>query len=312
MTKRLQNKIAESRLALTVMTTYGVLVWLAAGTLTQGWWVQLACFLASCHLMMIMNNTLALIRIYSRMVSCSFIALTCTACFLFPSLVGGFTQLCIIGSLLMLFTTYLDEKAQGRTYYAFALWSLASIAYVQLLWFIPVLWLMMYSNLMALSLRNWEASVLGVLTPYWFWGCWLVFQNDMPILYDHLLGLVPQWSVAVNYYANLSLSELLSLFVTITSMVTGIIHFINKRSGDKIRIRMIFYCFIWLNILAVVLLLLQPQLYDMTFRLMVICTAPLLGHFISLTSTKITNIYFLVLATATLLITLFNIGLWTI
>jgi len=81
--KRVQNVISESRLTLPVVATYGMGTWAAAGLFHEQWWIQLACFAISTYLMIELNNSNALIRIYSRMVSCSFIILSSAMCFLF-------------------------------------------------------------------------------------------------------------------------------------------------------------------------------------------------------------------------------------
>jgi cell division protein FtsX len=74
---------------------------------------------------------------------------------------------------------------------------------------------------------------------------------------------------------------------------------------------MFYYSFMWLGLAGMLFILLMPEKYDMSFRLMVVCAAPLAGHFIALTNTKATNITFLVLTAVTLAVTLLNIGLWT-
>lgn len=293
------------------MAVYAVAVWMLAGTVAHGWWLQLACFATSCYLMMMVNNVHALIRIYSRMVSCAYMALTCTACFLFPSLSGAVMQLCMTAFLLMWLTIYQDHEASGQCYYAFLFLGLASSVFVQVLWLLPLLWILMKMNLMALSWRTWTASVLGVLTPYWAWICWLLFQGDATPMASHLAGLLPSTDIITIPLTTLSIPQLLSFALTAGLIVTGTIHFLHRSSGDKIRIRMFFYSFMWLALASTLYALLMPTLFDMSLRLMIICAAPLAGHFIALTQTKATNIAFLVLTVVTLAITLLNIALWT-
>jgi len=206
-------------------------------------------------------------------------------------------QLCTIAFLLMWFTIYQDRNASGRCYYAFLALGLASVPFVQILWLLPLLWILTQTNLMALSWRTWTASVLGVLTPYWFWLCWQLYLGDLTPLGNHL--------------ADLLVSHLLSLVLATVLIIMGTMHFLHKSSGDKIRIRMFYYSFMWLGLAGMLFTLLLPEKYDMSFRLMVVCAAPLAGHFIALTNTKATNITFLVLTAVTLAVTLLNIGLWT-
>ena len=82
MLKRTQNKVAESRFTLSVVVAYAIAIWLVSGMLIpqlplttegirQGAWIPFVCFMVSAYLMVELNNSNALIRIYSRTVSCS-------------------------------------------------------------------------------------------------------------------------------------------------------------------------------------------------------------------------------------------------
>jgi hypothetical protein len=63
----------------------------------------------------------------------------------------------------------------------------------------------------------------------------------------------------------------------------------------------------WMSLLTIVFLLLQPQHYDVLIRILIINTAPLLGHFLALTHTRQTNIVFFVITAAVILITGYNL-----
>ena len=303
--KLLQNRVAESKMALPIMACYGTLIWLLCGLLTKEWWWQFACFSVTCYMMAQLNNIHALIRVYSRMVSCSFIAMMCAANFLFPSLEGGVVQVCAIGFLMMFFATYQDRDASGRMYYAFLCVGLASLVFPHILFFLPVLWLFIIFNMLSFSLRTLSASLMGVMTPYWFWMAWLLYQHDFSPLTVHLAQLL-EFNEPFNL-AGMGPSRKLYVALLMVLSLLGTIHFINKKSGDKIRIRLTYAVFMWLNLLSLLFLLLQPQHCDMLLRLMTICTAPLTGHFIALTRGKITNVIFMVITAVTLMMTVFNI-----
>ncbi len=73
--KTFQNKVAASRYALPITATLATLVWVAVGLLVSNIWVQFAFTIISTLLMVELNNRNSLMRTYSRMVSCSFLAL---------------------------------------------------------------------------------------------------------------------------------------------------------------------------------------------------------------------------------------------
>ena len=303
--KLLQNKVAGSKLALPVVSVYAVVVWILYGLVTEQWWLQFGGFAVTSYLMLELNNLNALIRIYSRMVSCAFLMLFCAACFLMPSIRGAIMQTCVVAAWLVLFQSYQDKTATGLTYYAFLFLSLASIAYVHVLFFVPFIWLLMATNFLSLSWRTWGASLLGLLTPYWFGGAWLVYQNDFMPLITHFAQLV-EFQQPFNF-SGVTSEEMAVFALLVICTVTGIIHYIRKSFQDKIRIRMIFGFFIWTGLLAFAFLLLQPQHSDMLLRVIIISTAPIIAHFLALTSTRLTNIAFCVLVSLTVAITIYQL-----
>ena len=255
-----------------------------------------------------MNNINALIRIYSRMVSCSFLAMSCAACFLFPSLRGGFIQLCYAGTITLLFMTYQDKQGSGLTFYAYTLLGMAAIADIRILYFVPVMWLLTATQLQSLSGRTLSASILGILMPFWVMSCWMVWNNGL----SSLPSLVAQWDDfgPLLDFTVLSTSQVATWGLVAIAAITGTIHYIRKHRDDRIRTRLLFGFLIWMDLVTVLFLMLQPQLSDMLTGLAIINTAPLIGHFIALTSTRYTNIYCGMLLAATFLLTVYN--LWTI
>lgn len=308
MRKLVQNIVAGSRLTLPITSAYAIGIWLTCGLFTANLWLQFACFGIASYLMMVLNNQNALIRIFSRMVSCAFLLLSCAACFLMSDIRGGIMQMFVIGTYLFLFQSYQDKEAVGKTYYGFLMMGLASLACPYILYFVPLIWLLMVTNLLSMSWRSWLSSLFGILTPYWFIAAWLVYQHDLTPLVSHLSPLVDfQFPIR---HADLSINVLLTWGLLGICSLTGIIHFINKSSYDSIRIRLLYGFFIWMDLFAFALMAFQPQHYDMLLRMMIINTSPLIAHFLTLTSTKITNVAFYVLTGLILIITVYNV--WSI
>lgn len=316
MIKRTQNRVAESRFTLPVVVAYSIAVWLASGLLIpaipitsaellRGAWVQFACFLISAYLMVELNNSNALIRIYSRTVSCSFIVLVCAGCFLFSSLGGAIVQLCMVAACIAAFHCYQNKLSMGWTYYAFLCVGLASAVFVQILFFVPLLWALMFFRLTSLSWRTYFASIVGLLTPYWFAVPVLFYQGSIDLLWQHFTALT-EFQIPFDF-RQVTVNELLLFIFVVALGITGTIHYWRQKSADGIRIRLLFGCFIQMWILTTVFIVLQPQHYDMLIRILIINVSPLIGHFLSLTYTRITNIAFYVICSVALLMTLFNL-----
>ena len=305
MKKYLQNKIAESKLALPVTMVYAVVVWLAGGLLNGEWLIQFVCFTLAAFLMMELNTIHALIRIYSRMVSCVFIMLMCLLCFLFSSIPGAITQVCVVAATMLLFNGYQDKTSSGWSYYSFLMTGIASLAYVHILFYLPIVWLVMIFQLQSFSWRTCTASLLGLVTPYWIWCCWLGWNEDFTPIVNHF---VPLGDFSLPFDLSLLNSHyLITLGFVVLMFIISTIHYIRKHHDDKIRIRLLYGTFMWMCLVTTTFILLQPQHYDVLIRILIINTAPLLGHFLALTHTRVTNIAFFIIIAATFLITGYNL-----
>ena len=270
MVKRLQNKTAESRRTLPIAMLYGTAVWLMAGLLKEQWWVQFACFVLSVLLIMRMNSKNLLIRIYSRAITSAFIILSGVACFIFPSLEGCIVTVGLVASLLTLFTTYQNREATGWIYYTFL------------------------------------ASLLGLITPYWFLAGWLMWRREEH--FETMINLFTRQDLLQFPFdfGTLPLPNRLVIIFTAVMMVIGSLHFIHSSSRDKIRVRQLYYSFIIIGFYSLALLVLQPQ-NELALRMLIIATSPLIGHYWALTNSRISNIIVCILSVALILLTAFNL-----
>lgn len=303
---QLQKIVAGSRLTFPVTVLYGLGLCAIGGVIQHQWWIQLVCYVIATYLMILLNNFNALIRIYSRAITSAFIVLSGVACFIFPSLEGGFATVGLIASLLTLFNTYQNREAAGWTYYTFLILGLTSLAKIHLFVLIPVYWVLMIF-LSSISLRTIIASLLGLLTPYWFWIASVIFlyKGNLTTITSHFQPLMEM--NFFNAYNSIPLSHYLTYTFLVILTITGIIHFLRTSYNDKIRTRQLYYSIMFFNIVALILLPLCPQYYDLLFRPAIILTSPLIGHFIALTNTKVTNITFYLILIAALLLTGFNL-----
>jgi hypothetical protein len=303
--KLLQRRIAQSKLALPVTACYAILVWMAYGLATEKWWLQFGCFVITTYLMMLLNNLNALIRIFSRMVSCSFLMLSCCACFLFPSSRGAILSLCMAAAWLILSQTYQDKEAKGMTYYGFLFIGLGSLAHVQVLYFVPLIWLLTATQLLSLSWRTWCASLFGLLTPYWFGICLLFYLHDFTPLYSHFTKL-SDFRFPIDYTVLSSADIVMYVFLVLLT-IAGIVHYLYDWHNDKIRIRLFYSFLIWTDLMALAGIAVQPQLYEVFVHVAIICTATIIGHFLALTTTKLGYIISCAVIVSAVFITLYNL-----
>lgn len=302
--KSFQNKIAGSRYSLPVSATLIATMWVAVGMAVDSIWPQFALTAASTLLMVELNNRNSLMRTYSRMVSCCFLALITAISLPAPSLTGSIVTLCTVVFYLILWTSYQDHLATGRTFYAFIFAGIASMACIQTGYYLPLLWMLMLFFVNSFSLRTLIASVLGMVLPYWFAAGYFVYTENWQTPLAHFRafidysGLLDYTQTTTHQMANITFVGVLALM--------GAVHFLRNSYADKIRTRLIYESFIVMDLVTLAFLALMPRCYNELIGIMVVNTAPLVAHFVTFTHTRITNIVFITMLASTVLLLLFN------
>lgn len=303
--KRIQNKIAESRWTLSTLTMLALAVWGLAGMGEHRLWINLLCLVLSTYLMVELNNANTLIRIYSRMVSGSFLVLATVCMHQLTSYTSSISILCMAGFYTSLFRSYQDEASPGWVFYAFICWGFASIVWPQALFFVPVFWLLMGVLLRAWSARHFCASLLGLLLPYAVVTAVLAVRGDLERMVSHFAQL-GQFSPVFEFTA-LSIGQIVTLtFVTLCALI-GSIHFLRKSHNDNIRTRQFYFFFLIIDGLTFAYLCVQPSQYEALLGILIVNTSPVIGHLWALTRTKWTNGLFLVATTLAVLLVAYNL-----
>lgn len=303
--KRLQNRIAESRLLLPSTALLTVIIWLAAGMTGTNVYIKFAVLCVSTYLMVELNNRNSLIRTYSRMVSCSFLVLTTMAAPLFSTLPVWFVQLLMIAACSAILRCYQDKRAQGMVFHAFFFIGIASTQFVQILFLVPFLWITLGANMMALCHRTLWASVIGLTAPYWFLSGYYVFTGEINLLVDHFTSLLR--FAPVCSFGGINMHIIITFaFVSLLTAI-GAVNFLRNSYKDKIHTRMIYEMLITVSAAIFVFAILQPQHILPLLAMMIVNASVLTAHFIALTHTRATNIAFCIIVLLTLALTVYNI-----
>ncbi len=303
--KRIQNRIAESRHTLPISIVIAVVIWYLAGMTVTPLYLSFATVIISTFIMMEINNGNALIRIYSRMVSSSFLLLLSACVFLLPTQNVMIVTFCYVLFLYFYFQTYQEKQSPGKVFHGFLFLGITSIFFIQILYLVPFLWLLMTFNLMAMSHRNFWASLVGLLTPYWFTIPYWLITKDLDTIMNHFTQLTEYQPFA--QYDQLSVSQLSTLAFVVLVALIGIIHFLRKSFMDKIRTRMLYTIFIVMTMLILTFMILQTQHFDILLPLLIVHVSPLIAHYMALTKTRITNISFLLLLAIWIALTAYNV-----
>ena len=181
---------------------------------------------------------------------------------------------------------------------------MGSLVFVQVLYFVPVLWLIMIINMRAMSNRTFIASILGVITPYWLWTGYLAIAGDVHPLLEHVMDLTRFTPLSLE---KIPFNKSVTLLFVLVMAVIGIIHYLKTSFNDKIKVRMFFEVFIIMDLISIMFMGLQSTHYDILLRLIIINTSPLIAHYMTLTRTWITNISFVLILIAALILTVYNL-----
>lgn len=298
--------MATSRLALPLMITYSIVIWAAYIAADITLWPCLLIFAISTYLMVELNNRNTLMRQYSRMVSCSYMAMMLMCPWIMHSISTMIAQCCFIMVFTLLFMTYQDRASLGRKYWAYLFLGVASTIWSPLIYFLPLFWIGEASYLMSFSMRSWFASIFGVLTPLWVLAPVQMYTGDYSSLLAMAENFVPSETFLSSFHdASLFLPHELPLPVesiciiafVIVLMLAGLIHYFRQSYTDKIQVRMLYQFFSLIAIASAIVLVLmailpcetQPAV-DMLYSALLVCTAPLLAHYVAFSSTRLTNI----------------------
>lgn len=248
------------------------------------------CAALAVYLMAELNNANVLLRVNSRMLSSMMAILLGLAVVCHRFQPGGMVMVLSLMSFFPLFSSY-QQPIPILTFITYLLVSIASLVFPKLLWLVPVYW-GIQGYFRAFSFRCFVASILAVLLPYWFYGG-IAMLADSPS--DFLIHCQEVVSFQEYDYTLLDIRNLILYSFILLLFVTGVIDFRIHRFMDKTRTRIIYNALINYGMIIAVWIAVQPQYFCTLLLLLLIPTSIVFGHFFTLTHTKFSHIYCLVL-----------------
>ncbi len=290
------SKVAQGKVALPASVALViVVVW---GTFPQeGTRVLLtaAGVFVAAYLVDLLVVRCALLPLSMRLAPCLLLAMSAATAALCPSWQGAAVLVLFLLFCHLLFRTYQDRTAVGYVFFAFLMVGVASLLFVQILFFLPLLWLLMAVCLQMLTPRTWAAALLGVLVPYWCWGIYALYTLDATALVAHTAALatfvVPRGS----------------LFSPLLAATVGVVVVVGIAAGsfllwhhhdESIRSRMLYYALLAMGAFALLFLVVQPQHCDPLLRLVVACLSVVAAHYFSTATDRVATYLFVVLLAA--------------
>ncbi|MCQ2220721.1 MAG: hypothetical protein MJZ12_04970 [Prevotella sp.] len=305
--KRFQNEIAESKFSLPISSIYGILVWIAAGLIGSNLWLPFSLVALSVYLMAELNNRNTLLRVRSRMVSCSFVFLSAMNLLSISNWRVALVMFCFVSFIFLIFHTCQDDMALGAAFSAFIFIGIASLAWVNILFFVPVLLFLMFRPLYGMSLRVLSASVLGLIIPYWISSLYIIYMEGYGMAETHIMTLTDfSWLFK---YEGVTLGMTVNFAFLVVSGLLGAIHFMHNSYKDKIRVRLLFTILIIASTLLIVFISVAPPLGEYLIPILTVTTSPLIAHFFTFTNSRASNYTFIVWIVLAIAITVFSLCL---
>ena len=176
---RFQIQVATGRFTLPVVILMCLLLW---GTTFQEWSNLMTLIIISFigYLMIEANTTFTLIRTRSTLPVCIYGWLASSLLFLHPFTWSNWVPLVFILSVYQLFRSYESPSPTYPIYHAFLLIGLGSLALPQFMVFALLLWGSMIP-FRAMNGKSFLASLIGLVTPYWFLFGYAFYFDQMPL-----------------------------------------------------------------------------------------------------------------------------------
>ena len=311
-TVRIQNRVAESSLTLPACVALVVLAWclplLGCDTeapnlklgrwefaLSQVWTENLlglfAC-LCTAYIIAETNNSMQIIRIRTRLMSC--VWLLFVACLPFAHTIGPPTlcALCYALGLFLLYRCDREEVPVVQVFHSMLCLGVGSLFWMPLAWLGILYFCCLGAVVRHFSWRCFWAGLIGLLLPYWCWFLWGLGTNNYLPLIGHLRQLsdfqTPALSLFLKWPATWWACWILSFLLS----VVGILHFYLTSFNDRLRVRTLFHLYFAQSIFFQMALFLQPSCYPVLMPLFLIATTPFVAHFFALTHSRLSNLLF--------------------
>ena len=169
---------------------------------------------------------------------------------------------------------------------------------------LPIFWIGAYS-FQALTPKSFFGGLIGWTLPYWFLFGHAYFYGEIELFYQPFIELVTFHPITL---WNFPLWEIATLGYSFLLFIVSSVHCLVAGYEDKIRTRSYLHFLIFLTFCIFVYILLQPAQTFHLLPLLLIGVSILTGHFVVLTNSRASNVFFICALAG--LILLFGFNVW--
>lgn len=278
-----------------------LLNWMPGGLVAKIANYLLLCLTA--FLLLLFNNAYSLIRVRTTLHLFFYFLMIASFPYFYSLQVGNLIAPLFSIALYFLFGSYQKQEPVIYVFYGMLFIGLGSLLFSQLLFFILPFYIAVYS-FKALTARTFFSGLVGATVPYWFYFGHAFFYGKMDSFYASFLSLknfdpIDYSAISISYWVFIG-------FVLFLLLISVISYFINSYQ-DKIRTRIYMNVLVFIGLLIVVLIFLQPQFVGISFQLLLPISAILAAHLFKLTNNKASRFLLSIMVCLFIIVGVYNV-----
>jgi hypothetical protein len=239
-----------------------------------------------------LNNVYAIIRTRATVQTSFFFLLVASCPELHTAYTSILTTIPLVLSVFMLFRSYhVYSDAPGIIFYSFLLLALSSMLSPKVIWFAP-LWFITMANFRSLTIRSIFAAIIGAALPYWFLFAHAAFYGRMELFtqpFTDMADLADIGPASLPSYGVNIITFMVLLFLG------SLIQYATESYKDKLQVHSYIGFLLSLMAYGIALILIQPSLLNDLLTTLMISCALLTAHLFVMTTTKSSNIFFIIM-----------------
>ena len=290
-----QNQVAESRLTLPLSVAVFLIVRVLEGTpvnfdTVSGAWL---CLLTAI-VIKVTNVELKILRVRSRLSESLWLLMAATMPWICSIDVPVVCALGLAGALGLLVSCYQTREPVGRVFHSFMLLGGGGVLSPVMLLLCPLFYLCLALFLRSFSWKTFWAGVVGLVAPFCFWMLYGLCTGDTT--FDGVWTM-EWWQAALSRggFSLLPDEQIVPVWgmLVLVSLV-GIVHYMRKRYEDKIRVRMMYYVYLYVTLFLHVLFLILPSSRLEVLAMLAVSSSPLLAHYWAMVGGRVGQVTLLV------------------
>ncbi len=255
------------------------MLWLLPDMGSWRLWAGLGMTGLNAYLVMELSNRNSLLRIRSRMMSAVYLVLMAVCPMLHAWNTGMIPTLCFLLSYFTLFSSYQKVRPEGYIFHSFLFAGIGSLFFPPMLVVALAYYVSMLFQLRNFRGRTFMAGLIGLLTPYWVFAAYAIWQNRLDRAFLYLLDWIPPFAPDYN---GITQAQWVTAGCLLFFALLAFIHFFHTAYNDKIRTRMFFYVVATQEVVLVTGLVFFPQHLNTILGLFIANSSLLIAHYYAL------------------------------